>query len=116
MTRTPIRCAFPLHLRACGSDSNIAAPVLFPEPVGGPPDTDANFESSSNDQQGFNVGDTIRFNERWSTRLGVSQDWFHTDNYNVAGTQISKYSESGLKPGRQHHLQAGGEDVDVRDV
>jgi iron complex outermembrane recepter protein len=78
--------------------ANIAAPVLFPEPVGGPPDTDANFESSSNYQQGFNVGDTIRFNERWSTRLGVSQDWFHTDNFNVAGTQISKYSESGLSP------------------
>jgi len=78
--------------------ANIAAPVLFPEPPGGPPDTDANFESSSNYQQGLNVSDTIRFNDRWSTRLGVSQDSFHTDNFNVTGAEISKYSESGLSP------------------
>jgi iron complex outermembrane recepter protein len=78
--------------------ANIAAPVLFPEPAGGPPDTSANFDSSNNHQQGLNVGDTIRFNERWSTRLGVSQDWFHTDNFSVTGAGISKYSESGLSP------------------
>lgn len=78
--------------------ANISAPALFPEPAGGPPDTSANFESSTNYQQGLNVGDTIRFNDRWSTRLGVSQDWFHTNNFNAAGATISKYSESGLSP------------------
>jgi iron complex outermembrane receptor protein len=78
--------------------ANIAAPVLFPEPAGGPPNTDANFVSSTNYQQGLNVGDTIRFNGRWSTRLGVSEDWFHTNNFNVAGAQVSRYSESGASP------------------
>ena len=78
--------------------ANIAAPVLFPEPAAGPPNTTANFDSSNNYQQGFNVSDTLRFNERWSTRLGFSQDWFHTDNLNVAGALTSKYSKSGLSP------------------
>ena len=78
--------------------ANIAAPVLFPEPAAGPPDTSANFHSSQSYQQGVNVGDMIRFNERWSTRLGVSQDWFHTQNFNVAGARTSRYSESGLSP------------------
>jgi iron complex outermembrane receptor protein len=78
--------------------ANIAAPVLFPEPAGGPPNTEANFHSSKSYQQGVNVGDTIRFNDHWSTRLGVSQDTFHTHNFNAAGTRTSKYTESGLSP------------------
>jgi iron complex outermembrane receptor protein len=77
-------------------NANIAAPVLFPEPAAGPPNTDANFHSSKSYQQGVNVGDTLRFNDRWSTRVGVSQDTFHTHNFNAAGTRTSRYTESGL--------------------
>lgn len=78
--------------------ANIAAPVLFPQPAAGPPNTRDNFESSRSEQQGVNVGDMIRVNDRWSTRLGISQDTFHTDNFNAAGARISRYSESGLSP------------------
>jgi iron complex outermembrane receptor protein len=78
--------------------ANIDAPALFPEPAAGPPETRANYHSSNNYQQGVNVGDTMRFSDRWSTRLGVSQDWFHTANFNAAGVKTSKYSESGLSP------------------
>lgn len=78
--------------------ANIAAPVLFPEPANGPPDTSNRYDSTDNYQQGFNLGDTIRFNECWSTRLALSQDWFHTNNFNVQGTRTTRYSDSGISP------------------
>jgi iron complex outermembrane receptor protein len=78
--------------------ANIDNPAVFPPPAAGKPDTHANFDSSNNHQQGVNIGDTIRFNEQWSTRVGVSQDWFHTDNFNVSGARTSRYSESGASP------------------
>jgi iron complex outermembrane recepter protein len=78
--------------------ANINAPLIFPEPPQGPPDVLDNYESSAAYQQGLNVNDTIRFSERWSTRLGVSQDWFKTDNYNSKRLLISEYTNNGASP------------------
>src|SRR6185312_6282257 len=78
--------------------ANIAAPQVFPEPAGGPPNVLANFDSSDAYQQGLNVGDTIRFNASWSTRLAISQDWFHTINYNKLRVQTTEYANHGVSP------------------
>lgn len=78
--------------------ASIADPALFPEPPQGPPNTLINYDSSDNYQQGFNVGDTLRFSERWLARLGASQDWFSTDNYNTHRVRTTEYGEHGLSP------------------
>jgi iron complex outermembrane receptor protein len=78
--------------------ANINDPQTFPEPAAGPPNIGLNYDSSTTYQQGINVGDTIRFNEAWSTRLAVSEDWFHVDNYNAKAVALPKYSDSGLSP------------------
>ena len=79
-------------------NASIADPAIYPEPPQGPPDTLINYDSSDNYQQGVNVGDTLRFSERWLARLGASQDWFSTDNYNTRRVRTSEYSEHGLSP------------------
>lgn len=78
--------------------ASIDAPLIFPEPPAGPPNVLANFDSSNIYQQGINLNDTLKFNEYWSTRLGVSQDWFHVDNYNAKGVALAGYSNHGLSP------------------
>jgi iron complex outermembrane receptor protein len=78
--------------------ASIAEPMIFPEPPQGPPNVLDNYDSSNSYQQGVNIGDLIRFDSHWSTRLGVSQDWFSTRNYNSKGKEISEYSDSGLSP------------------
>ncbi|HXA37225.1 MAG TPA: TonB-dependent siderophore receptor [Steroidobacteraceae bacterium] len=78
--------------------ANINSPRSFPEPPAGPPYTGLNFDSSTTYQQGINAGDTIRFNEEWSTRLAVSQDWFHVDNYNAKAKALPEYSNRGVSP------------------
>ena len=78
--------------------ASIANPASFPEPAQGPPDTLANYDSSDAYQQGVNVNDTLRFSERWLARLGVSEDWFHTDNFNKQRVQTTEYSDSGASP------------------
>jgi iron complex outermembrane recepter protein len=78
--------------------ASIDSPQVFPFPAAGLPNTDLNYDSSTTYQQGINVGDTIRFNEAWSTRLGVSQDWFHVDNQNAKAVSLPGYSDHGLSP------------------
>lgn len=78
--------------------ANIDQPRIFPEPIAGPPNVLANFDSSDTYQQGINVGDTIRFNAHWLTRIGVSQDWFHVKNYSAHGARLSEYSNQGVSP------------------
>jgi len=78
--------------------ANVYAPVIFPEPAAGPPFVLANFDSSNVYQQGFNLNDTLRVNEYWLLRVGVSQDWFHTDNYNTKGALTTEYANHGLSP------------------
>ena len=78
--------------------ATINAPAVFAEPANGPPDVLANYDSSDNYQQGLNVSDTLRFSDRWLARAGVSQDWFHTRNYNSRRIQQSEYANHGLSP------------------
>ena len=73
-------------------------PQSFPEPAGGPPNTTANFDSSNIYQQGVNIGDTIHLSGSWSTRVAVSQDWFHVDNFNAKAMPRAGYSNHGLSP------------------
>ncbi len=78
--------------------ANIYAPLVFPEPAGGPPFVLANYDSSNIYQQGFNINDTLRFDEYWSVRFGVSQDWFHTDNFNAKSVRTTQYANHGVSP------------------
>jgi iron complex outermembrane receptor protein len=78
--------------------ANINSPVIFPFPAAGLPNTGLNFDSSTTYQQGINIGDTIRFTDAWATRLAVSQDWFHTDNFNAKAVELPEYADHGLSP------------------
>jgi iron complex outermembrane receptor protein len=78
--------------------ANINSPVIFPLPAAGLPNVGLNFNSSTSYQQGVNVGDTIRFSDAWATRLAVSQDWFHTDNYNAKAVALAEYRDQGASP------------------
>jgi iron complex outermembrane receptor protein len=57
-----------------------------------------NYESSDAYQSGVNVGDTIRFTQSWSARLAVSQDWFHTTNFNNKRVKTTEYTNDGASP------------------
>ena len=78
--------------------ASINSPVIFPFPAAGMPNTGLNFDSSTTYQQGVNIGDTIRFTDQWATRLAVSQDWFHVDNYNAKAVALPEYADHGLSP------------------
>lgn len=78
--------------------ASIDSPQIFPFPAAGLPNTGLNYDSSTTYQQGVNIGDTIRFSEAWSTRVGVSQDWFHVDNYNAKAVELPEYANRGLSP------------------
>jgi len=78
--------------------ANINSPVIYPFPAAGLPNTGLNFDSSTTYQQGINIGDTIRFTDAWATRLAVSQDWFHTDNFNAKAIELPEYADHGLSP------------------
>ena len=79
-------------------NANINSPRIFPFPAAGLPNVGLNFDSSTAYQQGVNVGDTLRFTESWSARLAVSQDWFHTDNFNAKAVELPEYADHGLSP------------------
>jgi iron complex outermembrane receptor protein len=78
--------------------ANIYNPQVFPEPAAGPPNVLANFNSSNVYQQGSNLNDTVRFDEHWSVRGGISQDWFHVNNYNAKSVALPKYASHGVSP------------------
>lgn len=78
--------------------ASIDSPVSYPFPVQGLPDLYANYDSSTTYQQGINLNDTLRFNPYWAVRLGVSQDWFHVDNYNAKAVAQPEYAAHGLSP------------------
>jgi iron complex outermembrane receptor protein len=78
--------------------ASIYSPRIFPFPAAGLPNTHLDFDSSNISQQGFNVNDTIHLTEAWLTRFGVSQDWFHVDNFNAKGATLPGYSNNGLSP------------------
>jgi iron complex outermembrane receptor protein len=77
-----------------------ADPVTHPEPVAGPPNVNSShlYDSSDVYQQGVNLGDTLKFSENWLLRVGASQDWFHTTNFNNRSVQTTEYSNHGISP------------------
>ena len=78
--------------------ASIGDPAQYPEPAQGPPNTGLNYDSSDTYQQGLNVSDTIKFNEYWATRLGVSQDWFHVNNFSAKSQPLVGYENHGASP------------------
>ena len=78
--------------------ANINSPSIFALPAAGLPDTGLNYDASNIYQQGINAGDTIRFTDQWSTRVGVSQDWFRVDNFASTALRLAGYQEHGVSP------------------
>ena len=78
--------------------ANIYDPAVLPEPAAGPPFVLANYDASNIYQQGVNLNDTLRFNDYWLARVGVSQDWFHTDNFNNKSVMTTRYVNHGVSP------------------
>ena len=56
------------------------------------------YDSSDAYQQGFNLNDTLKFNDYWLLRVGASQDWFHTNNFNNKSVLTTEYSNHGISP------------------
>jgi iron complex outermembrane recepter protein len=88
----------PTAARLLLGKASIDDPVQYPYPAAGVVDSNANFDSSDTYQQGINVGDSLRFNQYWGARLGVSQDWFHVNNFSNKSTPTTEYSNHGLSP------------------
>jgi iron complex outermembrane receptor protein len=92
LTKTPSAASLLL------GSASINSPETYPIPASGLPNTGLNYESSAAYQQGVNASDTIHFTDQWATMLGVSQDWFHTDNYTAKAVETAEYSGHGLSP------------------
>ncbi len=90
----------PAPANTCLGSASLAAPVIFPEPPQGPPRVGSayTYDSSDQYQQGFNLNDTLKFNDHWLVRIGASQDWFHTNNFNNKSVRTSEYSNHGISP------------------
>ena len=79
--------------------ANINSPVIFPFPAAGLPNPwDRITTRRTRISRASIVGDTIRFTDAWAARAGVSQDWFHVDNYNARRWHSPEYSNHGLSP------------------
>jgi iron complex outermembrane receptor protein len=78
--------------------ANVYDPVIFAEPVTGPPNVFLNYDSSDVYQQGFNINDLLKFTDQWSARFGASQDWFHTNNFNNKSVRTTQYVDHGVSP------------------
>jgi iron complex outermembrane recepter protein len=90
--------ATPTSARLMLGSATIDSPVQYPYPALGVVNPNANFDSSDTYQQGLNVGDTLRFNEYLGARFGVSQDWFHVNNFNNKGAHTTEYANDGVSP------------------
>ncbi|HEY6484707.1 MAG TPA: TonB-dependent siderophore receptor [Steroidobacteraceae bacterium] len=90
------KSATPASVRL--GSASIDDPMIFLEPAAGPPSVLANYNSSNTYQQGVNLNDMLRFDEYWGIRFGVSQDWFHVDNYSAKGAVLPEYANHGLSP------------------
>jgi iron complex outermembrane receptor protein len=78
--------------------ASIDDPATYPEPPQGPPNVWTSYDSSDAYQQGFNLADTVKFDEQWWVRVAASQDWFHTNNFNASGALTTVYRNSGVSP------------------
>jgi iron complex outermembrane receptor protein len=90
----------PALNNTCLGSANIYAPVIYPEPPQGPPNVGSHhiYNSSNQYQQGFNLNDTLKLTDQWLVRLGASQDWFHTNNFNNKSVRTGNFSSHGVSP------------------
>ena len=76
--------------------ANLAAPVIFPEPVF--PDFAHSYRSMNTIQQSITVGDTMGFSSQWSVLLAASQSWINVHNYDSQGGVTASYHAIGTSP------------------
>jgi iron complex outermembrane recepter protein len=90
----------PGPTNTCLGSANLANPIVFVPPVQGPPQVGRGYiyDSSDQYQQGANINDTLKFTEQWMLRLGASQDWFRTHNFNNKSVQTGEFSSHGISP------------------
>ena len=90
----------PTATNTCLGSASLTQPVIYPEPLQGPPNVGSHYiyDSSDQYQQGFNLNDTLKFTDSWLLRVGASQDWFHTKNFNNKSVQTTEYSDHGISP------------------
>lgn len=90
----------PSATSTCLGSANLAGPVVFVQPVQGPPKVGRSFiyDSSDQYQQGVNINDTLKFTDQWLLRLGASQDWFRAHNFNNKSVQTGEFSSHGISP------------------
>jgi iron complex outermembrane receptor protein len=90
----------PTATNTCLGSANLADPVIYPEPLQGPPKVGSSYlyDSSDQYQQGFNLNDTLKLTDAWLLRVGASQDWFHTQNFNNHSVPTTEYSDHGVSP------------------
>ncbi|HTC45320.1 MAG TPA: TonB-dependent siderophore receptor [Steroidobacteraceae bacterium] len=90
----------PSATSTCLGSASIADPVIFPEPLQGPPNVSMShiYDSSDQYQQGVNINDTLKFTDQWMLRLGASQDWFRTNSFNNKSVQTGQFSSHGISP------------------
>src|SRR5665213_1348813 len=90
----------PTATNTCLGSASLAQPVIYPEPLQGPPKVGSSYiyDSSDQYQQGFNFNDTLKFTDSWLLRVGASQDWFHTKNFNNRSVPTTEYSDHGVSP------------------
>src|SRR5580698_4586065 len=90
----------PSAVSTCLGSASIAQPVIYPEPLQGPPKVGSGYiyDSSDQYQQGFNLNDTLKFTDSWLLRVGASQDWFHTQNFNNKSVQTGQFTSHGISP------------------
>src|SRR6185312_9474850 len=90
----------PAPTNTCLGSASLAAPLIFPEPPQGPPQVGPSYiyDSSDQYQQGVNLNDTLKLSDYWLLRVGASQDWFHTNNFNNKSLKTTEYSNHGISP------------------
>lgn len=90
----------PAPNNTCLGSASLEAPVIYPEPLQGPPNVSSRniYDSSDQYQQGFNLNDTLTLTDQWLLRFGASQDWFHTNNFNNKSVQTGEFSSHGISP------------------
>ncbi len=90
----------PTATNTCLGSASLAHPVIYPEPLQGAPNVGSHYiyDSSDQYQQGFNLNDTLKFTDSWMLRVGASQDWFHTQNFNNKSVPTTQYSDHGISP------------------
>ena len=74
--------------------ANLAAPVIFPEPVF--PNFQSRYKALVTRQQSVMLGDTIGWGDQWSLGVIESESWIKVRNLSKTGATTSRYDDSGI--------------------